>query len=89
MFCHSVQLSVYLQVFEAEKMTGKYGIYHQKCFKCSKCKRPLDYGSLAEGPDNQLYCKNCYAVEHGHKSKPNLHDADVTLLQVMRARIKF
>ena len=21
--------SVYLQVFEAEKMTGKYGIYHQ------------------------------------------------------------
>ena len=57
LYYHSVQLSVYLQVFEAEKMTGKYGIYHQKCFKCSKCKRPLDYGSLAEGPDNQLYCK--------------------------------
>ena len=27
--CHSAQLSVYLQVFEAEKMIGKYGIYHQ------------------------------------------------------------
>ena len=33
---------------------------HQKCFKCSKCKRPLDYGSLAEGPDNQLYCKEWF-----------------------------
>ena len=25
-------------------------------------------------------------MEHGHKSKPNLHDADVTLLQVMSQR---
>ena len=32
----------------------------QKCFKCSKCKRPLDYGSLAEGPDSQLYCKELF-----------------------------
>ena len=31
---------------------------------------------------NETSAKNCYAVEHGHKSKPNLHDADVTLLQV-------
>ena len=61
-------------------MTGKLGIYHKQCFKCSKCRRPLDYGSLAEA-ENQLFCKNCYAIEHGHKSKPNLHDADVTVLQ--------
>ena len=50
-------------------MTGKYGLYHKKCFKCFKCKRPLDYNSLTEGPDSEVYCKNCYAVEHGHKSK--------------------
>jgi len=69
------------KVFEAEKMTGKYGYYHKKCFKCMKCKRPLDYQTLSEGPDNEVYCKNCYAYEHGHKAKPNLHDSDVTTLQ--------
>jgi len=69
------------KVFEAEKMTGKYGCYHKKCFKCLKCKRPLDYATLSEGPDNEVYCKNCYSYEHGHKAKPNLHEADVTTLQ--------
>ena len=69
-------------MFEAEKMTGKWGSYHRKCFKCMKCKRPLDYATLSEGPDNEVYCKNCYSYEHGHKAKPNLHDADVTTLQV-------
>lgn len=68
------------KVFEAEKMTGKYGLYHKKCFKCLKCKRSLDYQMLSEGPDNEVYCKNCYSYEHGHKSKPNLQTADVTLL---------
>ena len=68
------------QVFEAEKMTGKLGVYHRQCFKCSKCRRPLDYASLAEA-ENEIFCKNCYAMEHGHKAKPNLHEADVTLLQ--------
>ena len=24
------------KVFEAEKWTGKFGIYHKKCFKCFK-----------------------------------------------------
>ena len=46
-----------------------------------KCKRPLDYQSLSEGPDNDVYCKNCYSYTHGHKSKANLHDADCTQLQ--------
>ena len=63
-------------------MTGKWGSYHRKCFKCMKCKRPLDYATLSEGPDNEVYCKNCYSYEHGHKAKPNLHDADVSTLQV-------
>jgi len=69
------------KVFEAEKMTGKYGSYHRQCFKCMKCKRPLDYQTLAEGPDNDIYCKNCYSYTHGHKSKANLHDADCSQLQ--------
>ena len=71
-----------LKVFEAEKMTGKFGAYHKKCFKCLKCKRPLDYQTLSEGPDSEVYCANCYSHEHGHKAKPTLHDADVTVIQV-------
>ena len=70
------------KVFEAEKMTGKCGYYHKKCFKCATCKRPLDYQLLSEGPDKEIYCKNCYSYEHGHKAKPNLQTADETLLQV-------
>ena len=62
-----------------------------------KCKRPLDYQTLAEGPDNdvsnilhnvsiqplvaQIYCKNCYSYTYGHKSKATLHEADCTQLQ--------
>ena len=37
------------------------------------------------GPDNEVYCKNCYSHEHGHKSKPNLHDSDVAQFQVRRS----
>ena len=69
------------KVFEAEKMTGKFGAYHRQCFKCMKCKRPLDYQSLSEGPDQDVYCKNCYSYTHGHKAKANLHDSDCSLLQ--------
>ena len=32
----------------------RYGAYHRQCFKCMKCKRPLDYQTLAEGPDNDV-----------------------------------
>ena len=32
----------------------RYGSYHRQCFKCMKCKRPLDYQMLAEGPDNDV-----------------------------------
>ncbi len=35
----------------------------------------------AEGPDGEIYCNLCYAYKHGHKAKPNLHDADVTVIQ--------
>ena len=47
-----------------------------------QCKRPLDYASLSEGPDSEVYCRNCYSHQHGHKARPNLHEADVTSLQV-------
>ena len=49
-----------LQVFEAEKMNTKRGLYHKKCFACCKCKSQLDYFNCIEGPDDDIYCKVCY-----------------------------
>ena len=69
------------KVFEAEKMTTKRGFYHKKCFTCGNCKRALDYQLCTEAPDNDIYCKLCYAHMFGHKSKPNLNTADVTAIQ--------
>merc|ERR1719219_2994160 len=66
------------KVFEAEKMTGKYGAYHRQCFKCMKCKRPLDYQTLAEGPDNDIYCNHCYELIHGKKAKTKSMPLDTT-----------
>ena len=48
------------QVFEAEKMNTKRGLYHKKCFACCKCKSQLDYFNCIEGPDDDIYCKVCY-----------------------------
>ena len=50
-----IYLDFFSQVFEAEKMTGKFGYYHKKCFKCLKCKRPLDYQSLSEGDTHNMF----------------------------------
>lgn len=69
------------KVFEAEKMIGKTGPYHKRCFYCKTCKRTLDYQMYSEGPDGDIYCNNCYAHEHGHKSKANLNTADVAAIQ--------
>ena len=46
-----------MKTFPSFKSSFYFVSLPQKCFKCSKCKRSLDYGSLAEGPDNELYCK--------------------------------
>ena len=62
-------------------MTAKTGLYHRKCFTCFECKRALDYQRCVEGPDQEIYCKLCYAFKHGHKAKPNLNTADVAVLQ--------
>ncbi|CAB4062558.1 unnamed protein product [Lepeophtheirus salmonis] len=69
------------KVFEAEKMNAKTGSYHRRCFTCFHCKRPLDYQLCAHGPDDEIYCRNCYAFTHGHKAKPNLNTADVEVIQ--------
>ena len=42
------------QVFEAEKMNTKRGLYHKKCFSCVACKSQLHYYGAIEGPDDEV-----------------------------------
>ena len=62
-------------------MVAKPGMYHKRCFSCTKCKRTLDYKILADAPDGDIYCKLCYSYEHGHRAKANLNTADVAAIQ--------
>ncbi|KAK7073251.1 Cysteine and glycine-rich protein 1 [Halocaridina rubra] len=55
------------KVFTAELMLAKGRPYHKKCFKCKACKRPLDSMVHCDGPDNEIYCKLCYAKKYGPK----------------------
>ena len=55
-------------------------IFPFKGFTCGNCKRALDYQLCTEGPDANIYCKLCYAHMFGHKAKPNLNVADVTVI---------
>jgi hypothetical protein len=57
-------------VYATEKMTAGKNIFHQKCFKCSRCKTNLtiqNYVISNEDEEIKLYCKVHY--EEGLKSK--------------------
>jgi hypothetical protein len=57
-------------VYATEKMTAGKNIFHQKCFKCSRCKTKLtiqNYVISNEDEETKLYCKIHY--EEGLKSK--------------------
>ena len=45
---------LFVQVFEAEKMNTKRGLYHKKCFSCIKCKTNVGYFNAIEGPDDEV-----------------------------------
>lgn len=62
------------QVFEAEKMNTKRGLYHKKCFACIKCRSQLGYFNCIEGPDDDIYCKVCYLRFWGPGGKNNYGD---------------
>jgi len=57
------------KVFEAEKCPTKVGGFHKNCFSCVECNRKLDSMTCCEGPDREIYCKSCYAVFFGSKSR--------------------
>ncbi|KAL1522662.1 hypothetical protein AB1Y20_017640 [Prymnesium parvum] len=53
-------------VYAAEQVLAAGAAYHKACFKCSSCSKWLD-SSTACDRSNTLYCKSCYAKDHGPK----------------------
>ncbi|EDV37514.2 uncharacterized protein Dana_GF11368 [Drosophila ananassae] len=54
-------------VFAAELQLSKGKMWHRKCFNCARCHRPLDSVLACDGPDDNIYCKLCYAKAYGPK----------------------
>uniref|UniRef100_T1GH75 LIM zinc-binding domain-containing protein n=1 Tax=Megaselia scalaris TaxID=36166 RepID=T1GH75_MEGSC len=54
-------------VYAAEQMISKSRIWHKRCFYCSDCRKSLDSTNLNDGPDGDIYCRNCYSRNYGPK----------------------
>ncbi|XP_055838862.1 muscle LIM protein Mlp84B-like isoform X6 [Episyrphus balteatus] len=54
-------------VFAAEQQLSKGKMWHQKCFNCAECHRPLDSMLACDGPDQEIHCKACYGKLFGPK----------------------
>ena len=48
------------------------GLYHASCLACSHCARPLDPSSLLDTKE-AVFCKPCYAVLRGTRSRVNIY----------------
>ncbi|CAG7831114.1 unnamed protein product [Allacma fusca] len=46
-------------VFWAEMKLGHYGAYHQECFTCCCCGKPLESTTVNEN-QGEIFCKGCY-----------------------------
>ena len=56
------------KVFEAERIMANSGPYHKHCMTCLECHGNLDAGFF-NGPEGEIFCKYCYAVQFGHRAK--------------------
>ncbi|XP_046666177.1 LOW QUALITY PROTEIN: muscle LIM protein Mlp84B-like [Homalodisca vitripennis] len=54
-------------VYAAEQMISKNRIWHKRCFSCVDCRRSLDSTNLNDAPDQEIYCRGCYARNFGPK----------------------
>ncbi|XP_076035485.1 muscle LIM protein Mlp84B-like isoform X10 [Oratosquilla oratoria] len=55
------------KVFMAEEMHARGRSWHKRCYSCCHCHRPLDSMVGCDAPDNEIYCKLCYAKKYGPK----------------------
>ena len=51
-------------VFAAEEVLAIEQSFHKACFKCATCNKWLDSSTVCD-KGGTLYCKTCYAKEHG------------------------
>ena len=58
------------QVFEAEKIVAKSGLFHKYCLSCNECKCNLDASSFFNGTDGEVITTTCtiVAVAEGGKN---------------------
>ena len=49
-------------------MANENTVYHKQCCSCKSCNQKLDSGTLCNGADNEIYCKNCHSRKFGGSS---------------------
>ncbi|CAL8115876.1 unnamed protein product [Orchesella dallaii] len=54
-------------VYAAEEVLARARSWHRKCFNCRECKKTLDSINACDAPDNDIYCRTCYAKKYGPK----------------------
>uniref|UniRef100_A0A4W5QNT3 Four and a half LIM domains 5 n=1 Tax=Hucho hucho TaxID=62062 RepID=A0A4W5QNT3_9TELE len=62
----SPQFSLSLEATSSEDLSYKDCHWHEQCFKCAKCSRPLVEKPFA-AKDEQLLCTECYSHEYSSK----------------------
>ena len=59
--CHRCKAVVYPN----EELYSGGHYYHKNCSKCLTCARKLDFNSIYDGSDKEIYCKGCYGRKFG------------------------
>jgi len=52
-------------VYPNEELYSAGRSYHKKCAKCASCARQLDFNTIFDGSDKDIYCKGCYGRKFG------------------------
>ena len=53
------------RVYKTEEFCSGGQSYHRGCAKCATCARQLDFNSVYDGADKDIYCKGCYGRKFG------------------------
>ncbi len=59
-------------VFKAEEVYSAGKSYHKKCATCAACAKKLDFNTIYDGEDGDIYCKSCYSRKFAPAGKPYL-----------------
>ena len=57
------------RVYQAERVVTRAGLYHLSCLCCLNCNKTLDTSNFCDGGSRGVFCRHCYSVLHGHRSR--------------------